>query len=185
LNLVVTREPGGTILGTKIRELLLAEDESHPLPEAELWLYLADRAQHLAGVIRPAREAGGWILCDRFWDATVAYQGYGRGISLDHLEILKSWVLKGLEPDLTFLLDLPVEEGLKRARLRDLKRGGGYQETRFENEDLKFHQRIRSGYLALADRFPMRIKTIDASRPPETLHQQIQQHLKLREFPNS
>ena len=136
-----TREPGGCALGRQIRPLLL--DVSQNVSDrAELFLFLADRAQHVADTIRPALERGQWVICDRYADSTIAYQGYGRGMDPEELQRLNDYATGGLWPDITFLLDLPVEEGLGRALARNGREGLTKSEGRFEAEALAFHQRI-------------------------------------------
>lgn len=164
----VTREPGGCPLGLRIRPLLL-ETGSGVAPLAELHLFLADRAQHVAEVIRPAIAAGTWVLCDRYADSTVAYQGFGRGMDARMLKELSSSAAGGLDPDVTFLLDLPAEEGLRRARARNGAEGTAESEGRFEAEELSFHRRIREGFLSLAGEEPGRFVVLDALLPPDTL----------------
>ncbi len=153
----VTREPGGTPVGERIRGLLL-DPEARMAPETELLLLFAARAEHLARVIRPALDAGRWVLCDRFTDASYAYQGGGRGIDPARIQILEDWVQGTLRPDLTLLLDLPAETGLARAR-------GRAPGDRIEREALDFHRRVRAAYLARAEAEPQRFCVVDASRP--------------------
>ena len=163
-----TREPGGCGLGASLRPLLL--DVSSRLDSrAELFLFLADRAQHVAETIRPALERGEWVLCDRYADSTIAYQGYGRGMDIDRLQTLNDYATKGLWPDRTLLLDLPVETGLDRARTRNGREGLSASEGRFEAEEQAFHQRIREGFLARAERWPERFCVLDARLSPEEL----------------
>jgi dTMP kinase len=150
-----TREPGGTAVGEEIRRMLL---ETHVLlPEAELLLMFAARAQHLSEVIRPALAAGRWVVCDRFTDASYAYQGGGRNLDQAEIRALENWIQRGLKPDLTLLLDAPLEIGARRARERG-------PSDRFESEDSDFFGRVRKVYQERADRFPERIKRIDASQ---------------------
>jgi dTMP kinase len=164
LRCVLTREPGGTDLGKRIRALLLDPDNSGMAAETELLLYMADRAEHVSGVIRPALAAGKTVLCDRFFDATMVYQGTARGLSTEWIAQLHGLVIADLRPDLTLLLDLPAEVGLARAR-RQLDKGArSSQESRFEDETLAFHQRVRVGYLELARREPERFRVIDAAQ---------------------
>jgi dTMP kinase len=164
---VLTREPGGTDLGKKIRALLLNPDHAGMAPETELLLYMADRAEHISAVIRPALAGGKTVLCDRFFDATVVYQGAARGLSAERAARLHALVFDGLAPDLTLLLDLPPEEGLARAR-RQLEKGARpAKESRFENETLVFHQRVREGYLELARRQADRFRVLDAAQDEE------------------
>ena len=163
-----TREPGGCALGRQIRPLLL--DVSQQVSDrAELFLFLADRAQHVADTIRPALERGQWVICDRYADSTIAYQGYGRGMDPEQLQMLNDYATGGLWPEITFLLDLPVEEGLGRALARNGREGLTQSEGRFEAEALAFHQRIREGFLARAARWPERFRVLDASQAPETV----------------
>lgn len=153
---VVSREPGGTPLGEKIRDLLLHNQDGMQI-DSELLLMFAARAEHIARVIRPALAEGACVLCDRFTDATYAYQGGGRGVPDTRIRILEDWVQHGLHPDLTLLLDLPVVEGLKRAGLRSAP-------DRFEREKTEFFERVRLYYLAAAAKDPHRIRVVDASR---------------------
>ena len=156
LEVVVTREPGGTELAEKIRELLLRPSDERITEMTELLLIFAARAQHIARVILPALEQGKWVLCDRFVDATFAYQGGGRGLSIPLIEQLEAMVVNGLKPDLTLLLDLPVAEGMARARARSAL-------DRFEQEKLEFFELVRATYLNRAAADPARIKVIDAT----------------------
>ena len=156
----VTREPGGCRIADTIRSLLLDPGNDSIVPQAELLLYSAARAQHVAEVILPALEQGKIVLCDRFADATTVYQGAGRGLDMAQLEAVNRFASKGLTPDLTLLLDYPVEEGLHRARVRN-QSVNLESEGRFELESLTFHRRIRQGYLDLAAR-EERFRVIDA-----------------------
>jgi dTMP kinase len=151
----VTREPGGTSLGEELRKLLLAQSMHL---ETETLLMFAARREHLHQLILPALAAGTWVLSDRFTDATFAYQGGGRGLDLGRIETLETWVQQGLQPDLTLVFDLSVEEA-KRRRL-----AATAAPDRFEQEDLKFFSRVRSVYLARAARYPQRIRLIDAGK---------------------
>lgn len=155
--LLVTREPGGTPLGEDLRELLLGHRHAGMADDSELLLMFAARAEHLHARIEPALAAGDWVLCDRFTDATYAYQGYGRGIDRGRIATLESWVQGNRRPDLTLLLDLPVETGLARAGKRSAP-------DRFESEKLAFFDRVRAGYLDLAAAEPARYRVVDASR---------------------
>jgi dTMP kinase len=173
LKCILTREPGGTDLGKKIRALLLNPDNAGMAPETELLLYMADRAEHICTVIRPSLAEGKTVLCDRFFDATLVYQGAARGLSPEWTAQLHALVFAGLTPDLTLLLDLPPEVGLVRAR-RQLEKGArSARESRFEDETLAFHQRVRNGYLELARRQPERFRVIDASREEVRVRQDI------------
>ena len=149
LEVVLTREPGGTPLGRQLRALLLAAD-SPILPEAELLLYAADRAQHVAETIAPALARGAVVVCDRFLDATLAYQGTARGLGTEAVLALHRRPPLDLRPQRTVLLDLEPDQALARARDRDAARSGGPDEGRFEAEPLAFHRKVRDGYLALA-----------------------------------
>lgn len=157
---LVTREPGGTALGEKIRDLLLSVSDETLNATAELLLIFAARAQHLEKVIKPALEQGVWVLCDRFTDATFAYQGAGRGIDFATIESLQSLVQGSLRPDLTLILDLDPVIGMQRAN----KRGAL---DRFEQEQVVFFQRVREGYLSIARNEPVRCAVIDAEQPIE------------------
>lgn len=163
---LVTREPGGTDVGEGVRELLLHARDSDITPDAELLLVFAARADHLRKVIEPALAAGRIVVCDRFTDATYAYQGGGRGIARARIASLENWVQDGLRPDLTLLFDLPVEVGLARARRRS-------DPDRFEREDADFFERVRGVYLAAAAREPERIRVIDATQPPDAVEARL------------
>ena len=171
-----TREPGGCALGRQIRPLLL--DASQKVSaRAELFLFLADRAQHVADTIRPALERGQWVVCDRYADSTIAYQGYGRGMDPEELQKLNDYATDGLWPDITFLLDLPAEVGLGRALARNGREGLTQSEGRFEAEALAFHQRIREGFLLRASRWPERFCVLDAARTPDAVVAQALEYL--------
>lgn len=158
---VVTREPGGSPIGEKIRRILLHPENDSMSPLTELLLYEAARSQHVEEVIKPLLKKGMVILCDRFSDASLAYQGYGRGIALGLIRRLNRLATDGIEPDVTFLLDCPSKVGLKRAIERN-QRGEMVKEDRFERESMLFHRRVRKGYLALAKGNAKRVKRIDA-----------------------
>ena len=171
---ILTREPGGTVLGKQIRSLLLNPDHTGMAAETELLLYMADRAEHVHTIIRPALAAGTTVLCDRFFDATLVYQGVARGLAAEWIGQLHDLVFDGLRPDLTLLLDLPPEVGLARAR-RQLEKGvRSKRESRFEDETLVFHQRVREGYLALAHQEPGRFRVIDAGQDEPRVRKDIQ-----------
>ena len=155
---VLTREPGGTPLGEAIRDLLLGHRGDGMAVDAELLLVFAARAEHIAHRIRPALAQGHWVLCDRFTDATYAYQGGGRGIDVDRIAALEHWVQGNLRPDLTIVLDVPVEIGLARA-------GGRSAPDRFEREERAFHDAVRAAYRAIAAREPARVQLVDAAQP--------------------
>ena len=161
----LTREPGGTPLGERLRQILLDPGQS-PHPETEALLMFAARREHLARVVLPALEAGQWVLCDRFTDATYAYQGWGRGVALTKLEILEHWVQNELQPDITLYFDL--DPRIARARIantRDL--------DRFEQEQLAFFERVRAGYLDRVRARPDRVRVIDASQSVPSIQQQL------------
>jgi len=163
---IVTREPGGTELGERIRDILLHYPGNHISPDSEMLLMFAARAEHLSRVIRPGLDAGKTVLCDRFTDATYAYQGGGRGIPPGRIEVIENWVQGQLRPDLTFLLDVPVELGRKRAGERS-------DPDRFERENDDFFVRVRQAYLDRAARDPDRVRVIDASRELKEVENQI------------
>ncbi|MEA2570237.1 MAG: dTMP kinase [Acidobacteriota bacterium] len=158
-NAVSTKEPGGTPVADRIRAILL-DSTSHLDPIAELFLFAASRRQHVVEVIRPTLARNGVVLCDRYTDATLAYQGFGRLLNLDQLRTLNDWATDSLRPDLTLVFDLPEEEGLTRARSRNAS--ASTDEGRFEAEDLRFHRRVREGYRSLAVAEPKRFAVIDA-----------------------
>ncbi len=167
--IVVTKEPGATQLGAALRQLLLTPNEAEAMdPTAELLLYAADRAQHVACQLRPELEAGAWILCDRYEDSTWAYQGMGRGLELDLIAQLNRIATAGLQADLTLWLDLDPEQ--TRQRLRD--RGAA---DRMEQADAAFHQRVRQGFTQLAERHSDRTIRIDANGNEDTVAQRVQQ----------
>lgn len=155
VHLSVTREPGGTEIAEQVRELLLAHHKETLNEDAELLLVFAARAQHLNQLIKPALAKGEWVLCDRFTDATYAYQGAGRGLSMERIAQLEQWVQGDLRPDLTLVLDVPVELGMSRVK----KRGA---QDRFEREQHSFFERVRQCYLERAEREPERMRVIDA-----------------------
>jgi dTMP kinase len=172
---LLTREPGGTGVGEQIRQILLSSENVGIEPMAELYLYAAARVQHIRQVISPALREGKLVICDRFADATLAYQGYGRGMDLAWIEEIHARTMENVKPDLTFLLDLPVEEGLRRALKRMEKHS--VKEDRFEKEALDFHRRVREGYLILARNQPRRIVALDGMKEEKTLHREILTHL--------
>jgi dTMP kinase len=158
-----TREPGGCPIADKMRAILLDAENSAITPLSELLLYAAARAQHVQEVIAPALELGEIVLCDRFTDATVAYQGHGRGLDLATIEELNRLATGGVEPKLTLLIDCPVQVGLSRALAR-IESTSGAREERFELESVRFHERVREGYLTLAAAYPERFVVIDGSQ---------------------
>ena len=163
---LLTREPGGTPLAERIRELLLAPSEEPMAADTELLLVFAARAQHLAQVIRPALATGMVVLCDRFTDATYAYQGGGRGVPLERIAQLEEFVQGGLRPDLTLVFDLPVEVGLARAQARG-------RLDRFEQEARSFFEAVRQTYLERARQTPARYRVLDAAQPLAAVQAQI------------
>ena len=172
---VSTREPGGTALGKMIRQVLLEVGKQPIASPTELFLYLADRAQHVQEVILPAIDEGKIVLCDRYTDSTLAYQGYGRGIDLKLLRQLNEIANRGVEPDLTLLFDCPVELGLSRTVQRQSNVGPTRgREDRFEREEVEFHEKVRAGFLAMARAEPGRFRIVDASRSVEEVARQIQ-----------
>jgi len=153
---VLTHEPGGTPLGDKLRKVLKTKGEAQISPRAELLLFAASRAQLMDELIRPALAEGKWVICDRFTHSTIVYQGYGRGLDLSTVESINSMATQGIEPDLTILLDIAPEQGLRRRQsLGD----------RFELEDLSFHRKVRDGYLQMASAEPDRWLVLDAALP--------------------
>ncbi len=173
-----TEEPGGSGIGKKIRTLLLNRSRIEISPESELLLFMADRAQHVREIIRPALEKKKIVLCDRFSDATVAYQGFGRGLDTGLIESLNRFVCGEVEPDLTLLFDIPVETGLKRALARMADDEPSQREDRFESETLEFHRRVREGYLALARREKKRFRVIDASKSIDEVHAEVWEEIE-------
>ena len=168
-----TREPGGTSLGQLIRQVLLEVGKQPITSPTELFLYLADRAQHIHEVIIPALEQGKIVLCDRHTDSTLAYQGYGRGIDLGLLRSLNDIASQGIKPDLTLLFDCPVEIGLSRSAQRQSQTASARNEDRFEQEKIEFHERVRAGFLELARAEPRRFRIIDAARPAGEIEREI------------
>jgi len=174
---LVTREPGGTVIGEKIRAILLDPRSRELVPSAELLLYMADRAQHIHSIIKPALAAGRIVLCDRYFDATLVYQGFARGLDIRLIENLHTLLFDNLKPDITLLLDLPPRVGLARA-WQQLNAGSRVDaESRFEEETVAFHEKVRSGYLELARLEPERFRVIDASRDEPQVKAEIQRVL--------
>lgn len=168
-----TLEPGGSPLGRELRRILLDPKNTNLSATSELFLYLADRAQHVAAVIRPAMENGRTVICDRFADSTVVYQGYGRGLDPALLRQLNDVAVQGLWPDVTILLDVEPEVGLKRALARNMRDNKATTEGRFEAESLAFHTRIREGYLTWAALHRSRFLVVDAGRNEEAVFDSI------------
>jgi dTMP kinase len=175
----VTREPGGSAIGEKIRRILLNPGSRGMVPLAELFLYEAARAQHLSEVIAPLLRKGVSVLCDRFTDATIAYQSFGRGIDSGLVQKLNSLASEAIRPDVTFLLDCPSALGLKRATKRNLVLSKE-DEGRFENEAIQFHRRVRRGYLAIAKKEPKRIRVIDGRHGRDEVFQEIRDIVEAR-----
>lgn len=163
---LLTHEPGGTALGTELRQILLGRDELHLVPRAEALLMNASRAQLVESVIRPALQRGQIVVSDRFADSTLVYQGAGRGLDQHELSSVISFATAGLQPDMTMLLDVPVDVGLARKQAQD-------QANRFEAEAAAFHARVQSAYLALASADPARWRCFDATKPAEQLAHEI------------
>jgi dTMP kinase len=171
IQFIMTLEPGGTRIGQDIRRLLLDSKNSHLSPLAELILYEADRAQHVEEIILPALEQGNWVICDRFFDATLAYQGGGRGLDRNLIMTLNNKVTRGLSPDITLLLDCPPEIGIERALKRNNATVNDGQD-RFEREKMEFHKKVRDAYLEMSHN-EKRFAIIDASMPEDSVEDQI------------
>lgn len=171
IDLVITREPGGTEIAEKIRKVVLDHNNEPMHPDTEILLYFAGRAQHLHQVILPALEQGQWVLCDRFTDATYAYQSGGRGIPFDKIRILEDWVQQGLKPDYTLLLDVDVTVGMSRIKHNRVL-------DRFEVEEHAFFEKVRACYLTMAQQEPQRYYIINANLEPELVLQQIREFLQ-------
>jgi dTMP kinase len=174
-SVIITREPGGTNLGRQIRQMLLNDPSNEIGNRTELLLYGADRAQHVESIVKPHLERGDLVLCDRFTDSTIAYQGYGRGFDRDEIDLVVRLATGGLQSDLTFWLDLDVTIGLQRVGLRG-------QLDRMERANLDFHQRVRQGYQELANSYPNRIVRIDADRTAAVIQMEIQTILTQQEW---
>jgi dTMP kinase len=168
--LVLTREPGGTPIGEAVRSLLLDERYRGMRPETEMLLFAASRAQFVAEVVLPNLEAGTCVLSERFVDASIAYQGYGRQLPIEVVRRVNEVATRGVRPDLTLLIDIEPVAGLERARHAHGKGGATGRGDRLEQEDLAFHQRVRAGFLALAREEPSRFVVVDGSRPRDDVH---------------
>lgn len=168
--LVLTREPGGTALAENIRQLLLDKEQEAIAEQTELLMMFAARAQHIKHVIKPALDRGDWVLCDRFTDATYAYQGGGRNMDLSTIQWLENFVQADLRPDLTLLLDAPIELGMQRAQQRG-------KLDRFESEKMAFFDKVRQVYLSIAEQQPKRVKIVDATQSLDNVQSQIKQIL--------
>ena len=178
---IVTREPGGSILGQKLRSIILNASENI-CSQAELFMFLADRAQHIEDVISPALARGEIVLCDRYIDSTIAYQGYGRGMDIDLLESFNNTATNNLWPQITFLLDLPPSIGLGRAKARNHIENLTQSEGRFEAEEISFHTKIRNGFLEQAKKYPKRFIILDATQKPLGVAKQAMEILKAKKF---
>ncbi|MBI3754284.1 MAG: dTMP kinase [Deltaproteobacteria bacterium] len=170
---VATREPGGTELGEKIRGMLLNTEGETIAPWSELLLYEVCRAQLVYEVIKPALKDKKIVLCDRFADSTVVYQGYVKGLTLEAVTSLNTWTTEGMAPTITFIIDCPPEIGLKRALARINAMPNSNKEDRFEKENIEFHKKVRDGYLRLAQEAPERIKVINGDREISAIHKEI------------
>ena len=175
--LVITLEPGGTEVGQKIRHILLDSRNQHLSPLTELLLYAADRAQHVEEIIKPALEQEKWVLCDRFFDATTVYQGYARGLDMKLIATLNEKASPGILPDITFLIDCPVEIGLERALNRNRVQFQQGQD-RFEREKTDFHESVRKGYLTMARKNSERFRVVDGELEADELESLIFRHIE-------
>ena len=172
-DVLLSREPGGPSISEQIRRVLTSLDNTAMHPRTEFLLFSASRAQHVEEVIRPHLAGGGLVICDRFYDASLAYQGYGHGLNLDTLRSITTFATGGLQPDLTLLLDLPIEEGLQRREL-----DGNW--NRLDAYDLEFHLRVRQGYLTMAAAEPERWVKLDARQPLDALQDKIRRIVETR-----
>jgi dTMP kinase len=177
ISLVTTLEPGGTRIGKDIRKILLDSRNKNLSPLTELILYAADRAQHVEELIKPALDEGKWVICDRFFDATVVYQGIARGQDMELIRALNKQATQGIQPDITFLLDCPVDMGLQRALERNEAQSQKGQD-RFEREAIEFHRAVREGYLELARKNQNRFVIVDATLPEDEVEKKIFQHME-------
>lgn len=174
---LLTQEPSGTPIGRKIGEILFNRDHQALCPETELFLFCAARAQHVREVVWPALKNGKYVLCDRFSDATFAYQAAGRGLDPEFIRTVNNYCAEGLKPDLTLLFDLPVETGLQRAGRRDDLLENPSAADRFEKEKLDFHNRVRQAYLNLCSMEPERFRVIDASQTVDVIARDVRRHV--------
>ncbi|MDQ7843725.1 MAG: dTMP kinase [Armatimonadota bacterium] len=172
-DVLYTREPGGSPLGERIRALLLDERHREMTPETEMLLFAASRAQFVAQTLEPALRAGRLVLCERYVDASLAYQGYGRGLGVEVVRAVNEVATRGVRPDLTVLLDIDPAVGLIRARQAGGKEGRIGRGDRLEQEDLAFFTRVREGFLAIASKERDRIRLVDGNRPPQVVHEEI------------
>lgn len=174
---LLTSEPGGTRIGRLLREVVMNPAHDEIVPETELMLYIADRAQHVRTRIQPALDEGAIVISDRYHDSSVAYQHFGRGVPMAVLDFLFEHLTGGLRPRLTFVLDLPVEDAMNRVKLRTDRDPATH--SRFEEEALAFHHRVRNGFLEIARCEPDRVKRIDAGADPDQVFAQIRTHLEI------
>lgn len=168
-----TEEPGGSPLGMEIRKILLNDCSFKICVESEVFLFSADRAQHVKDIILPALKEGKWVLCDRFCDATIAYQGFGRGFDIDFIRGINAVSTGQLKPDMTFLFDVPVSVGLRRAMKRISRVRDAHKEDRFEKEEREFHEKVRKGYLSLAGSESERFRIVDGSKDISEVHRKV------------
>ena len=177
-DVLLTREPGGTVEAEKIRNLLVQRDGGNWTPTAEALLFFTARHMHWVDKIKPHLDKGGTVITDRFTDSTIAYQGYGHGYDLEKLYAIKDLAIGSVEPDITFILDIPVKNGLERASSRMAGENSGTTEDRFERIATDFHERLRQGYLTIAKGNPQRCVVIDAKQGIEDIHDQISATIK-------
>jgi dTMP kinase len=174
---IITEEPGGVPLGLEIRKILLNESSFAICAESEVFLFSAARAQHVRDVILPTLKENKVVLCDRFSDATIAYQGFGRGLDIHFIQKINETSTGQLKPDMTLLFDTPVEVGLQRAMERISLFEGASKEDRFEREEIKFHEKVRAGYLSLARNEPERFRIIDGTKSIDEVHREVCSHI--------
>lgn len=172
-NVITTREPGGTVEAEKIRDLLVQREGGDWTPTAEAMLFFTARHMHLETKIKPALDDGKVVICDRFTDSTIAYQGYGHGFDLETLKQIKKVSIGNIEPNITFILDIDVKKGLERAGKRMEGDDSGSTEDRFERLKIDFHEKLRQGYLTIAKENPQRCHVIDATQSIEAIHQNL------------
>lgn len=177
IDVVLTREPGGSIGAETIRELLVTGDVGKWSTNTEVLLMFAARSDHFEKLIRPALLAKKWVICDRFFDSTLAYQGYGKGFDLNFLNLLYQKIIGETKPDITFIFDIEVEAGLNRAN--DRINSANSNEGRFENMDMNFHKLVRNGFLHIAAQNPERCKIVNAGLPIDAVYTQVIRHIKI------
>lgn len=178
VDILWTREPGGSDICSQIRKVILDPANAEMDDYTEVLLLAADRNEHVANVIKPALEQGKVVICDRFADSTLAYQGYGRGIDMEHLKYLHKMVTRGLKPDLTFLVDIDVKKGLERVQSRGEVKGG----DRIERQQIDFHHRLRKGYLEMSGKYPKRYEIVDGDQTLKEVNAEILDRL-IKRFP--